>query len=443
MWILIVRSPLKNPREYFIKEGLYVLGRNPDSEVVIEDESASRHHAEIECQNGELIIRDLGSTNGTFVNRERISEPRKLKDGDQIRVGFHVANIVDQKPADTDPENDGTDQSDTQKLSRELLIESIDKNAILLHDFTTRLTTVLDLDQSLREIADFLRTTIGADKCQVVLADQFKQIDKLGFSSVIANQTISKRSVIIIPDSYHIGSISDSAVHHRIRTALCIPVIDDQEIIALVYAYKTDSKARPFDQNDVQLSIAISHQAALAIQRSRILEQARGFEQLALTDSLTGLHNRRNFLKMAENEIERARRFDHSLSMMIIDIDDFKNINDAYGHLVGDQVLKAVANRLQNNLRNIDLLARYGGDEFVIILVESDNNYADGIGKRLLESITNKSINTDRGQVQITISIGIATLDGELSNEVDLLRIADDALYAAKSAGKNQIVVVE
>jgi len=248
--------------------------------------------------------------------------------------------------------------------------------------------------------------------------------------------------VIVIPDTFHIEPISNSAFRYKIRTAICIPVLLDQDIIALVYAYKSGAKARPFDQNDVQLSIAVSHQVALAIHRAQILAEARGFEQLALTDSLTGLDNRRNFLNLAEKETQRARRFSHPVSLMILDIDDFKDINDSFGHLVGDQVLITVAERLKNSLRNIDLLARYGGDEFIILLVEADQEYATIIGQRLHQTIITKPVKTDRGQLTLSISIGIATITKGFTNEIDLLRIADDALYAAKSAGKNQINIV-
>lgn len=441
MWILSLRSPQQKPREYVLHAGKTILGRSKSNQIIIEDESASRQHAEINNQHGSLTIRDLDSTNGTFINREQINQITPLEHGDQIRIGFHVAKVYARIPGEADPETGDSSQGTTQPLTRDLLIEAVDKNAILLHEFSTRLTTILDLDQTLRDIADFLSISTGANKCQVILAEKFDQIDKMGFSKTLANQAIQKKSIIVIPDTYHIESISDSAFKHRIKTALCIPIICNDVVIALAYAYKTDRNARPFDQNDIQLAIAISHQAALAIHRSQILEQAKGFEQLAQTDRLTGLNNRRHFDKVAKLEFDRARRFAHALSIMIIDIDDFKQINDSYGHLVGDQVLIEVAQRLQNNVRNIDFLARYGGDEFVIILVEADEIYASNIGQRIHHSVTENNVETDRGSIEISISAGIATLQAEHSNEFDVLRIADDALLTAKDLGKNQIAI--
>ncbi|MBC8504271.1 MAG: sensor domain-containing diguanylate cyclase [Chloroflexi bacterium] len=295
----------------------------------------------------------------------------------------------------------------------------------------------------LEEISNFLQTAIAADKCRVILGNQFDNIDSFDFSRSISEQAISKKSVIVIPDTYHIESISDSAHQLLIQTALCVPILLNKVAIGIIYAYKTDTNAPPFDQNDVQLSIAVSHQAALAIQRSQFIEQAKGFEQLALTDSLTGLDNRRKFIRDAKIEIERATRFNHPLSLMILDIDNFKSINDSFGHLIGDQVLISVARRLESNLRTIDLLARYGGDEFIIVLVEADYEYASTIGKRLLSSITSKPVKTDRGELEISISIGVAAVTKLQSNKSNPLGIADEALYAAKSAGKNQIKIVK
>ena len=443
MWKLSVRSTSKEPHEYVLRNGRYILGRHSENDIVIDDESASRQHAELICQEDNIQIRDLDSLNGTFVNRERLTEPLALSSGDQIRIGFYVIRIFSSTDLLNKSPDNNVDLSDTQPLTRDLLIESVDKSSILLHEFTSHITTILDLDLVLEEISKFLRTAIAADKCRTILADQYDKIDQLELSKSIAEQAISKKSVIILPDTYHIESISDSAHNYLIRTALCVPIMLNQEVVGIIYATKSDADNAPFDQNDAQLAMAVSHQAALAIQRSQFLERAKGFEQLALTDSLTGLNNRRKFIQDANTEIARARRFEHPMSLMIIDIDDFKIINDTYGHLVGDQVLVEVANRLKVNLRNIDLLARYGGDEFIIILVEADKDYAASIAERLYQTITNTPIETTKGKIDIAISIGISAFKQLKAGEINPLQIADDALYSAKSAGKNQIKIFD
>ena len=111
-------------------------------------------------------------------------------------------------------------------------------------------------------------------------------------------------SIVFIPDTQILTSISESVLRLRIRSTISVPVVLEESVVALVYVYKTDPAARPFDQNDVQLAVAVSHQVALAIQRTQILEEAKVFENWAFTDSLTGLNNRRHIQKLAQIEFE-------------------------------------------------------------------------------------------------------------------------------------------
>ncbi|MBC8509985.1 MAG: FHA domain-containing protein, partial [Chloroflexi bacterium] len=138
MWKLSVRSTSKEPHEYVLKQGRYVLGRHSGNDIVIDDESASRHHAEIVCQEDAILIRDLDSLNGTFVNRKLLTEPFALSIGDQIRIGFHVIRISSNADSRNNSSNENVDLSDTQPITRDLLIESVDKSSILLHEFTSR-----------------------------------------------------------------------------------------------------------------------------------------------------------------------------------------------------------------------------------------------------------------------------------------------------------------
>jgi diguanylate cyclase (GGDEF)-like protein len=282
---------------------------------------------------------------------------------------------------------------------------------------------------------------MGVDKCEVILAEHFGQFGELGFPTSIARQAIEQSSVIMIPD---LAAQTDPAPGKSglllgIRSVLCVPVMLEQEVVALIYVYKTDPAARPFDQHDVQLAVAISHQAALTIQRARLLEKARAFEQRATTDSLTGLHNRQQILESAEREFQRARRFRHPLALLMVDIDNFKQVNDTFGHAAGDQVLLAVATRGRDNLRDIDLLGRYGGDEFVILLVETELDAARRVAERIRQSVADMPVDIGQGPLNVTISVGVALFTEECPNWATLLNDADIALYAAKKVGKNQV----
>lgn len=166
-------------------------------------------------------------------------------------------------------------------------------------------------------------------------------------------------------------------------------------------------------------------------------------QRLAITDSLTGLYNRRGFFELSHREVERAKRFDHIFSIIILDIDHFKGINDTHGHEIGDQVLEKLARRLGAQLRKVDILGRYGGEEFVLLLPETSGTSARAVAERLLGCIADEPIETSQSSLNVTISLGLASLSDNAITLEDLLRRADQALYKAKESGRNCVCVYD
>ena len=165
----------------------------------------------------------------------------------------------------------------------------------------------------------------------------------------------------------------------------------------------------------------------------------RKINELSITDELTGLYNRRKMDEVLEVEFNKAKRYGSGLSIMILDIDHFKNVNDFYGHKVGDVVLSQIGSILRHNIRNIDIATRYGGEEFVIILPQTDFHSALLAAKKLKNLIRNKRFMQLQGRV--TVSVGIAAIPDERINGTDdILKIADDFLYEAKNSGRNRII---
>ena len=162
-------------------------------------------------------------------------------------------------------------------------------------------------------------------------------------------------------------------------------------------------------------------------------------ERLAITDSLTGLYNHRHLFELAGREFQRARRYQLPLSVMMVDIDEFKRVNDTYGHAMGDQILQGVAECCRKELREVDVIGRYGGDEFVAILPETVLSAACQVGERLRKSIAEKTLNTKAGRITVTVSLGIAVLDDQHLSPESLLDRADQALYVAKQNGRNRV----
>jgi len=162
-------------------------------------------------------------------------------------------------------------------------------------------------------------------------------------------------------------------------------------------------------------------------------------ERLAFTDHLTGLYNHRHLFHLADREFQRARRYQLPLSVIMLDIDDFKRVNDTYGHAIGDQVLQEVAECCQKELRGVDVIGRYGGDEFVAMLPETGLPAACQAAERLRKSIAEKALDTKSGRVTVTVSLGVAVLDDEHLTPEILLDRADQALYVAKQSGRNRV----
>jgi diguanylate cyclase (GGDEF)-like protein len=169
-------------------------------------------------------------------------------------------------------------------------------------------------------------------------------------------------------------------------------------------------------------------------------------EKMSITDDLTQVFNRRHFHARLDEEIARARRYDHPVSLLMMDIDHFKTINDRYGHQTGDDVLKAIGSILRSNTRIADIVARYGGEEFVMLLPETQEETARVTADKLRAAIERQSFTSpDRSPIHVTASFGVSSLDMADQNNTDIadrmVKMADDAMYQAKQAGRNRVVV--
>ncbi|WP_166253944.1 GGDEF domain-containing protein [Marinobacter salicampi] len=164
-------------------------------------------------------------------------------------------------------------------------------------------------------------------------------------------------------------------------------------------------------------------------------------EKLSMTDRLTGLLNRGTWENLVDAEFERHRRYGNPTALVMFDIDHFKLVNDTYGHLPGDEVIKHTAHVIRTSLRQSDLAGRYGGEEFGIILPETDAEGARIICERIREAIASSVVNTSVADIQYTVSMGVAPLTDKPDNHMQWLEQADNALYAAKENGRNKVVV--
>lgn len=262
-------------------------------------------------------------------------------------------------------------------------------------------------------------------------------------SEGVAGQVFRSGTPVLVADIE-----TDERFHHvnrpRYRTSsfMSIPLgLKNRPLGVLNLSDKKGGK--PFTEEDLHRLVSSAVHASVAIERSIHYEKSKALRRISITDALTGLLNRRYFQERLTEEIDRARRHHHQLSLIMLDLDNFKEFNDAHGHLAGDDALRASAQIVRNNVRAIDVVARYGGDEISVILPETGKDEANFIAQRIGGEIEKGFLfhGITRLESFLTMSLGLAAFPEDARNLTALIHNADRALYMAKACGKNRAVV--
>jgi diguanylate cyclase (GGDEF)-like protein len=230
-----------------------------------------------------------------------------------------------------------------------------------------------------------------------------------------------------------------SRAKYSTKSLLSVPLQFRGETLGVLNVNNKDNDA-VFTTKDQEVLMMLAGQAAIAFENARLY---RELEQLAITDGLTRLYVRRHFLELLNNELRRAQRYHRSLSLLMIDIDHFKAVNDTYGHPQGDQVLQELSGLLRRYGRRDDIVARYGGEEFVVALVETDQHGAAQAAERIRRAVEQHEFRVGTERLRLTLSIGVAGYPRDAGNQGDLIVAADQALYAAKRQGRNRVCLFD
>ena len=324
-----------------------------------------------------------------------------------------------------------------------------------LYEIGIMLTSSESEDELLKTILINATQFTGSPAGSIALYDEennsMELVQSLGFGEDLAGRTswrirhrglteyiLNHGSPLVINDTDQFNLADNAEIHSMgIKSLIAIPLIVEHRTIGIIYV--DDFVPRQYSKNQQSILALLATQAAIAIEKMQRFEKTR---RLAITDGLTGLYNHRYFAKSLRRELKRANRNDRPLSVIIIDIDHFKQFNDTNGHLQGNEVLKGVARIMKQALRNVDILARYGGEEFAIILPETDKKQGLDIAQRICHLMAQETFEGAETQPlkRITLSAGIASFPQDARKENSLTNRADKALYIAKEQGRNRAI---
>jgi diguanylate cyclase (GGDEF)-like protein/PAS domain S-box-containing protein len=346
----------------------------------------------------------------------------------------------------------------TRRKTSEIKEKEQRQFAEALADTASIINSSLDLDEVLNHILDNVDKVVPYNSANIALVDEYgvvrflkvKGYEKYGTRDHVLS---IERRVDEIPNMKKMAESGEPSINPDtwadpewvkdlpgstwIRSYIGAPIKRKEKLLGFL---NLDAATPNFFKNKHLSRIqALADQAAIAIENAQLYKE---MEKLAITDSLTGLYNRRFFFAFAENEIERTKRYNKNLSIIMVDIDHFKDVNDRFGHLIGDQVLKEISDICLSILRKVDVMCRYGGEEFVVLLPETEESDAAHAAERMCTAISTSRLKTEKGNVSVTVSIGVTELDKSHGTLEKLLATADKALYTAKEAGRNRVHVI-
>lgn len=288
-------------------------------------------------------------------------------------------------------------------------------------EITDVIHSSLDFDTVGPVVLDIVAKLIDVESCCLFIID--KQHSETIFSASVGSADYS-----VAERAYGTGVLDDHFT--------CTSVFDRAEIMVLFCASAADVER--LSSEDSLVVAAVASELVVAVENSRLYKLTK---RLAITDELTDLFNYRHLQQRLSEETGRARRYGKHVSLLMIDVDDFKHFNDVHGHIPGDTALADLAAVLRSCVREVDVVARYGGEEFSIVLPETDAAGAYVVAEKIRETVSLHKFEAANGErdCTLTVSIGIATLPTHADDKESLLREADDALYVAKHGGKNRV----
>ena len=328
----------------------------------------------------------------------------------------------------------------------------------IFHDVAKALTSSLDVDSILQTIMEKMAEYFRPDTWSLLMVDE--EHNELYFAIAVGDAAEALKDVrlkvgegiagwvakngeqLIVPDVYtdpRFAKRIDEVTQWETRSIICMPLNSKHRVLGVIQLVNVDMKG--FSDQEIFFLHALCDYAAIAIENSRAVEK---IQELTITDDCTGLYNARHLYKTLETEVYRSSRFGYEFSVLFIDLDHFKQVNDTHGHLIGSKLLAEIGYLIKAQLRLIDYAFRYGGDEFVVLLPQTGKDQALYVAKRLRDALRVTNFCKEEGlNLNVRASMGLATYPHDAKSPHDVIRQADEMMYLVKNTSRDNIGIAQ
>lgn len=328
----------------------------------------------------------------------------------------------------------------------------------IFHDVAKALTSMLDLDSILQTIMEKMAEYFRPDTWSLLMVDEDR--NELYFAIAVGTAAEALKNVrlkvgegiagwvakhgeqLVVPDVYtdpRFAKRIDEMTKWETRSIICVPLRSKHRVLGVIQLVNVDM--RNFSDAEMFFLQSLCDYAAIAIENARAVEK---IQELTITDDCTGLYNARHLYKILETEVYRSARFNYEFSVLFIDLDHFKQVNDTHGHLVGSKLLAEIGYLIKAQLRLIDYAFRYGGDEFVVLLPQTGKDAALVVARRLRDSFRTSLFCQEEGlNLNVRASMGLATYPHDAKEPRDVIRQADEMMYMVKNSTRDNIGIAQ
>jgi diguanylate cyclase (GGDEF)-like protein len=328
----------------------------------------------------------------------------------------------------------------------------------IFHDVAKTLTSSLELDSILQTMMEKMAEYFRPDTWSLLMVDEER--DELYFAIAVGSASEALKNVrlkvgegiagyvakhgekVIVPDVMNDPRFAkriDEMTKWETQSIICVPLRSRLRVLGVIQLVNVDMNH--FGEQESFFLQALCDYAAIAIENARAVER---IQELTITDDCTGLYNARHLYKTLETEVYRSARFGYEFTVVFIDLDHFKQVNDTHGHLIGSKLLAEIGYLIKAQLRLIDYAFRYGGDEFVVLLPQTGKDQALVVAKRLRDSLRTSMFCKDEGlNINVRASMGVATYPHDAKTPHDIIRQADEMMYLVKNTSRDNIGIAQ